>query len=149
MSVNPASKSNHGKSGRASTRPGQFKRSHGGPASSYAALSLRDLLDARDQYHIHLMRHPNVVATAIGYYRIRKGDSWPGEQKEIKGTGERTLANSEVRAYSWPAVLVFVEKWVPPEAFGPSSIEKMVPRLCIFRTAGPFQFASSQRPKMP
>ncbi|MGO7265421.1 MULTISPECIES: zinc dependent phospholipase C family protein [Rhizobium] len=127
MSVKPASKSNHGKSGRASTRPGQFKGSHGGPASSYAALSLRDLLDARDQYHIHLMRHPNVVATAIGYYRIRKGDSWPGEEKEIKGTGERTLANSEVRAYSWPAVLVFVEKWVPPEAFGPSSIEKMVP----------------------
>ncbi|MBC2803465.1 hypothetical protein ELH92_08175 [Rhizobium ruizarguesonis] len=73
------------------------------------------------------MRHPNVVATAIGYYRIRKGDSWPGAEKEIKGSGERTLTNSEVRAYSWPAVLVFVEKWVPPEEFGPDSLEKMVP----------------------
>jgi hypothetical protein len=127
MSVKPASKRNSGKSGRATTRPGQFKRSQGGPASSYAALSLRDLLDARDQYHIHLMRHPNVVATAIGYYRIRKGDTWPGDENEIKGKGERTLTNSEVRAYSWPAVLVFVEKWVPPEDFGPNSLEKMVP----------------------
>ncbi|MGO7300225.1 hypothetical protein ACCS72_27810 [Rhizobium ruizarguesonis] len=67
------------------------------------------------------------MATAIGYYRIRKGDSWPGAEKEIKGRGERTLTNSEVRAYSWPAVLVFVEKWVPPEEFGPDSLEKMVP----------------------
>ncbi|MGO7609288.1 hypothetical protein ACC695_38475, partial [Rhizobium ruizarguesonis] len=53
--------------------------------------------------------------------------SWPGAEKEIKGRGERTLTNSEVRAYSWPAVLVFVEKWVPPEEFGPDSLEKMVP----------------------
>ena len=47
------------------------------PANAYDQLSLRDLLDARDQYHIHLMQHPNVVATAVGRYRIRKKDSWP------------------------------------------------------------------------
>jgi hypothetical protein len=47
------------------------------PQNIYAALSLRDLLDARDQYHVHLMVHPKVIATAIGYYRIRKGDSAP------------------------------------------------------------------------
>ena len=40
--------------------------------SRFEQLSLKDLLEARDQYHIHLMRHPNVVATAVGRYRIRK-----------------------------------------------------------------------------
>jgi hypothetical protein len=88
-----------------------------GPRNLYAALSLRDLLDARDQFHIHLMRHPRVVATAIGYYRIRKEDSWPGESKVVNAKGPRTLINSEVRPYSWPAVLVFVDKWVAAEEF--------------------------------
>ncbi len=85
--------------------------------TEYDALSLRDLLDARDQYHIHLMRHPKVVATAIGYYRIRQGDSRPGEQPVVRGEGPRTLENSEVRTYSWPAVLVFVEEWIAEEEF--------------------------------
>ena len=85
--------------------------------SEYDALSLRDLLDARDQYHIHLMRHPMVVATAVGYYRIRRGNSWPGVKPVVKGDGPRTLENSEVRDYSWPAVLVFVEKWVGASKF--------------------------------
>lgn len=86
--------------------------------SVYAALSMRDLLDARDQYHIHLMRDTNVVATAVGYYRIRKGDSWPGETPVIKGEGARNLANSELRPYSWPAVLVFVQDWIDGKDFG-------------------------------
>lgn len=60
----------------------------------YAALSLRDLLDAREQYHVHLMRHPNVVGTAIGYYRIRLEDTPPGVQPPVHGTGVRTFANS-------------------------------------------------------
>ena len=76
------------------------------------ALSLRDLLDARDQYHVHLMRHPRVVATAIGYYRIRQEDSWPGTTPVVNAVGPRTLENSEVRGYSWPAVLVFVDQWI-------------------------------------
>lgn len=83
----------------------------------YAALSLRDLLDARDHYHIHLMRHPKVVATAVGYYRIRHEDSWPGVTPIVKGRGARTLDNSEVRSYSWPAVLVFVDEWIDAEEF--------------------------------
>jgi hypothetical protein len=78
--------------------------------SEYDALSMSDLLDAREQYHVHLMRHPNVVATAIGYYRIRHGDTPPG-------AGRRTLTNSEVRSYSWPAILVFVQKWVSADEF--------------------------------
>src|SRR5579862_5185356 len=85
--------------------------------TEYDALSLRDLLDARDQYHIHLMRHPKVVATAVGYYRIRQGDSRPGEQPVVRSEGPRTLENSEVRTYSWPAVLVFVEEWIAEEEF--------------------------------
>src|SRR6185369_6433465 len=87
-------------------------------ANDYDHLSLRDLLDARELYHVHLMRHPNVVATAIGRYRIRHDDDWPTEKGfGKKGTYERTLANSEVRPYSWPCVLVFVDEWVPEEDF--------------------------------
>src|ERR1700720_1745651 len=83
------------------------------PENAFDQLSLRDLLDARDQYHIQLMQHPNVVATALGRYRIRKGDSWPTERGagKIHGKYARTLENSEVRYYSWPAILVFVRKW--------------------------------------
>jgi hypothetical protein len=88
-------------------------------ANDYDHLSLRDLLDARDLYHIHLMRHPNVVATAIGRYRIRIEDDWPTEKGTgYKGTGERTLANSEVRPYSWPCVLAFVDTWEDESEFG-------------------------------
>jgi hypothetical protein len=35
----------------------------------------------------------------------------------VKGFGPRTLANSEVRAYSWPAVLVFVAEWAEATEF--------------------------------
>jgi hypothetical protein len=88
-------------------------------ANDYDQLSLRDLLDARELYHVHLMRHPNVVATAVGRYRIRIKDDWPTEKGTgHKGTGERTLANSEVRPYSWPCVLAFVEKWEDESEFG-------------------------------
>jgi len=94
-------------------------RAYQGSSTNYVALSLKDLLDARDVYHVHLMEHPNVVATAVGRYRIRHEDSWPDERGTggHHGTGERTLENSEVRPYSWPAVLVFVEQWVEPEEF--------------------------------
>jgi hypothetical protein len=83
------------------------------PANSFDQPSLRDLLDAREQYHIHLMQHPNVVATAVGRYRIRKRDSLPTKtgSSKIHGTYPRDLANSEVRYYSWPSILVFVDKW--------------------------------------
>ncbi len=96
----------------------------------YSELSLRDLVRARDQYHVHLMRHRNVVATAVGYYRIRKEDSWPNEKKHHKGTRPRTLENSEVRPYSWPCVLVFVEHWLHPHDFGArggARLEDLVP----------------------
>ncbi len=82
----------------------------------FDSLSISDLLEARDLYHLHLMNKENVVATAVGYYRIRKNELWPGklnpnpDNKKFKGK-ERTLENSEVRPYSWPSILVFVKEW--------------------------------------
>src|SRR5262245_40032203 len=93
------------------------------PLSDYDHLSLKDLLDAQDLYHIHLMQHPHVVATAVGRYRIRCEDSWPDENGTVKksGTGERTLENSEVRPYSWPCILAFVDEWIPATQFSKGS----------------------------
>src|SRR4029079_8951718 len=86
---------------------------------AFDSLSFKDLLEARDVYHIHLMNHPHVVATAIGRYRIRREDSWPDANGQVKqkGDGPRTLRNSEVRPYSWPAILVFVDRWEDAGAF--------------------------------
>lgn len=85
-------------------------------------LSLRDLLAARDLYHLHLLAKQHVVGTAIGRYLIRKTDPWPVShraavahdtaQANAPSKPPRTLANSEVRPYSWPCVLVFVDTWI-------------------------------------
>ena len=82
--------------------------------NEYAMLSLSDLLLARERNHVELMRRSNVVGTAVGYYLIRKDDPVPGKKSPTESTGKhepRTLANSEVRDYSWPCILVFVDKW--------------------------------------
>ena len=77
-------------------------------SSNFNSLSLKDLIDARDLFHYHLMNKKNVVATALGLYRIRKGDPWPQSahqqhvDKRKKRSPRRTLFNSEVRPYSWP-----------------------------------------------
>lgn len=96
---------------------------------NFRALSMRDLLQARDLYHYHLLNKPNCVGTAVGLYLIRKGDPQPEEQRELcrregkerylrRPKGERTLQNSEVRDYSWPCVLAFVTNWVSQDKFG-------------------------------
>ena len=41
---------------------------------SYASLAVRDLLEAREAYHVHLCHLDNVFATAIGRYLIRRDD---------------------------------------------------------------------------
>ena len=110
-----------------------------GVERNFAALSTRDLLEARDQYHWHLIHKPNVVGTAIGLYRIRKSDPWPSEKQSDSDQAraraaepkeERTFENSEVRDYSWPCVLVFVEKWQYHTDFGgkPFDPDQIVPR---------------------
>ena len=89
--------------------------------TDFNVLSLRDLIAARDLYHLHLMAKQHVVGTAIGRYLIRDEEPWPGTQGELtasdtryaqlKRKPPRTLANSSVRPYSWPSVLVFVDAW--------------------------------------
>jgi deazaflavin-dependent oxidoreductase (nitroreductase family) len=81
----------------------------------FHALSLRDLADARDAYHIHLANLTNVVGTALGRYLIRRDDPRfgdpnapdPGWSKE-----PRRLDNSGITKWSWPCVLVFVRHWM-------------------------------------
>ncbi len=93
--------------------------------TNFNLLSLQDLLVARELFHLHLSHKPNVVATAIGRYRIRKSDPWPDKEYPTENHRSplshihkiRTLKNSEIRPYSWPAILVFVEKWVEAKDF--------------------------------
>lgn len=104
--------------------------------TNFRSLSLKDLLEARDLYHWHLINKANVIGTAIGLYLIRKSDPWPTHKarEETKATpapkGVRTFENSEVRPYSWPCVLVFVRDWLEATAFGRDGIDPdhMVPR---------------------
>lgn len=85
----------------------------------FAHLSLEDLLRARDQFHAHLVHKRNVIGTAVGRYLIRKGDPWPGQGERPPGPKPpRTLEGSEIRDYSWPCVLVFVDRWVDESQIG-------------------------------
>jgi hypothetical protein len=84
----------------------------------FHSLSVKDLLDARDHYHVHLSHKENVVATAVGLYRIRTNDPEADDPNAAQKTGlptPRTLTNTVVRRWSWPCVLVFVDTWVPLE----------------------------------
>ncbi|SDH27451.1 hypothetical protein SAMN04515691_2425 [Leifsonia sp. 98AMF] len=114
-----------------------------GTDRSFASLSTADLLEARDQYHWHLLNKKNVVGTAVGLYLIRKSDPWPAGEHTDSGSaprtaartatrGERTFDNSEVRDYSWPCILVLVDQWIPADRFGAGadqeSPEELVPR---------------------
>jgi hypothetical protein len=92
--------------------------------SDYFHLKIKDLLEARELYHVHLMHKKNVVATAIGLYRIRKDDPWPDKRgslhvhKRKKPKTGKTLENTHIRYYSWPCLLVFVDNWIQEDQFG-------------------------------
>ncbi|MGO4378389.1 hypothetical protein AB4Z19_08960 [Pseudoduganella sp. RAF19] len=95
------------------------------------SLSVRDLLEARDHYHLHFANLPTVIGTAIGRYRIRRDDkNFASEDAERGGAdlGERTLANSDFRDWSLPCVLVFVKEWLSRE-FTAQHPELAVPPL--------------------
>ena len=104
---------------------------------NFQSLSLKDLLEARDLYHWHLSNKANVVGTAIGLYLIRKDEPWPGQHagsndhkaRAANTKGVRTFDNSEVRPYSWPAVIVLVRDWVDAAEFGQGKVDpdQMVP----------------------
>jgi len=110
----------------------------------YNMLSLRDLVAARDLYHLHLMDRQHVVATAVGRYLIRKSEPWPQGKGQASAHDSamakrahkepRTLANSEVRPYSWPCVLVFVDEWVDLGDVGAElDPGDLVPRTLLLR----------------
>jgi hypothetical protein len=90
----------------------------------FHSLSIRDLLEARDAYHVHIANLENVVGTAIGRYLVRDRDSKKKPesffQSDIQSEKERpprTLNNSRSHSWSWPCVLVFVSRWVPFKQF--------------------------------
>src|SRR5215831_1821602 len=93
------------------------------------------------------MRHPNVVATALGRYRIRKDDSWPNDKKKHHGTGVRRLDNSEVRPYSWPCILVFVSEWQDPKKFE-SHPADMVPSTVFMPDGSQVPICVIEAPKL-
>lgn len=86
---------------------------------SFSSLSLKDLVEARDLYHFHLMNKANVIGTAVGLYLIRDKEKWPQETGRYqKLTYPRTFGNSHVREYSWPCIIVLVRDWIKEEDFG-------------------------------
>ena len=104
------------------------------PQRDYSSLSVRDLIEARDAYHLHLSHLVNVTATAIGRYRIHEDDWYaahsPAEEKpkDFKPVTEaKTLYNTVIRPWSWPCVQVFVDRWVDRADFGRNP-DQMVPR---------------------
>jgi hypothetical protein len=81
----------------------------------FLSLSISDLLEAREAYHVHISRMDRVIGTAIGRFLIRRQDADfkdpYGHEKRFK-SAPRTLGNSDVRKWSWPCVLVFVDSWL-------------------------------------
>jgi hypothetical protein len=91
---------------------------------NFHLLTLRDVLEARDAYHVYLTRRKNVIGTAVGKFRLRP-------DKERESTGEKTLANTALRPFSWPCVMVFVSEWIPQEDFTrekKNSVDDYVPK---------------------
>ncbi len=101
------------------------------------ALSVKDLLEARDLYHNHLLHKSNVVGTAIGLFFRRAQDPKsyrnmsPKDRArdEQRSKGERTFANSSVQDSSWPCILVFVSEWIRRSDFG--TTKRLNPRHII------------------
>jgi hypothetical protein len=104
------------------------------PDRDFNDLSLTDLIQARDLFHLHLLNKKNVIATAVGRYRIRKSDPRPGQERYdavvgMSNRSVRTLSNSEVRQYSWPCILVFVKTWMKDEELQKfENLDEIIPR---------------------
>src|ERR1700760_2371791 len=86
--------------------------------NDFHSLGVHDLLDARDQFHVHLAHKANVFATAVGRYLIRHRDNDAGDRPKHgmqyarhRSSVARRLSNSSVRDWSWPCLLVFVSQW--------------------------------------
>ena len=102
------------------------------PERKYKLLTLKDLLDARDHYHVHLSHLNNVVGTAVGLRLIHEDDWYATHAPEVprktpKPRTPRTLFNTVIRDWSWPCVLVFVREWFHRDQFR-TDPDQMVPR---------------------
>lgn len=74
-------------------------------------MSIRDLLDARDLFHVHLAHKANVFSTAVGLHLFRPDEGEPGKGRR-RNAPPRTLSTARRRSDSWPSLLVFVTKWL-------------------------------------
>jgi len=104
------------------------------PEDGFSSLSVEDLLDARDAYHVHLSHLQNVIATAVGPYRIVGTDPDARDARRVAARGRtrrRTLQNTIVAPWSWPSVLVFVDGWLDPKDFARCADEIVPPRLYL------------------
>lgn len=115
------------------------------PERKYSSLSIRDLLEARDQYHWHLTHMKNVVGTAIGLYYIRTKDDYPSKKRPLskmqavreqssQPKPPRTFAKSEIREYSWPCVLVLVDTWMQKPGQGETAKDELEPGDLVPKT---------------
>lgn len=109
------------------------------PPRDYSALSLQDLLDARDAFHVHFSHLSNVVGTAVGRYLINEKDWYadhspdvPRPKNQPKVTEPKTLFNTVVKDWSWPCILVFVNEWLSAADFH-NNYDQMVPRAVFLR----------------
>jgi hypothetical protein len=107
--------------------------------TNFKSLSIKDLLEARDLYHYHLMHKKNVVGTAIGLYLIRDSEPEVSNRKvraetkpAKKRLGERRFDNSSVRENSWPCVLVMVREWLEESEFRTN--DKLQPQDMVPKT---------------
>lgn len=92
----------------------------------YQSLSVKDLLEARDLFHYHLIHKKNVIGTGIGLYLFRDTDpdliEGPAEraarqERVEENRGPKRLDNCSVRANSWPAIIVLVQEWATESEF--------------------------------
>jgi hypothetical protein len=102
--------------------------------TNFHHLSVKDLVEARDTFHVHLMNKRNVIATAIGRYRIRKSDFEDVNGDKIYSPSKkyprepRSLENSIVTDFSWPCVLVFVKHWQNEAALINDGGDNIIPK---------------------
>lgn len=96
---------------------------------NFSNLSIKDLIEARDTFHAHLINKRNVVATAIGRYLIREEDiDKDGRYKPLHKGTRRTIENSCVIEISWPCILVFVTKWQSDKELIEKGASDIVPK---------------------
>src|ERR1700704_5815371 len=63
------------------------------PPRDFSSLSIRDLLEAREHYHVHLSSIDSVVGTAIGRYRIHQKD-WYATHPPSVPRGDKKIDQS-------------------------------------------------------